>query len=165
MWTSLLQSRKSYSSSEENCPNSVWEAADFLHIHNPLLQVVCRTYDVSAMCYARGVCAACVQGRTWIFQFAAVWTELTDLGKFLQFCPDRLSKPQVGEEESFVCVKSLGSELTGAARGSAELCAHPPRGSSNTSEQRPVSKPDFTHASWRYAHSASSGTPGKLNTQ
>lgn len=68
MWTSLLQSRKSYSSSEENCPNSVWEAADFLHIHNPLLQVVCRTYDVSAMCYARGVCAACVQGRTWIFQ-------------------------------------------------------------------------------------------------
>lgn len=63
-----LKSRKSYSSSEEKCPNSVWEAADLLHIHSPSLQVVCRRHYVSGTCYTHSLCAAHAQGHTWVFQ-------------------------------------------------------------------------------------------------
>lgn len=54
-----LKSRKSYLSSEENCPSSVWEAADLLHIHSPPIQTGCRRHCVSGMCHTQCVHSTC----------------------------------------------------------------------------------------------------------
>lgn len=52
-----LKSRKSCLFSEENCPSSVLEAANLLHIHSPSLQAGCRRHCVSGMCYTHTPCA------------------------------------------------------------------------------------------------------------
>lgn len=84
-----LKSRKSYSSSEENCPNSIREAAaDLLHICSSSLQVVCSRHYVSGTCYTHKMFAKYVFKDIPEFsKSATAQAEFTDLRKFLQFCP------------------------------------------------------------------------------
>lgn len=107
-----LKSRKSYSSSQENCPNSVWEAPDVLHIHSPSSQVVCRRHYVSGICYTHSVCTVHVQGHIWVFQESRSLSWIHWPGQISAVLPSQVKQTSSGGWRRTVCLCEVSAEQT-----------------------------------------------------
>lgn len=128
-----LKSRKSWSSSEGNCSNSIWEAAGSLLIHTSSSPVVCRRHYASSMCQPYQV----FQER-----HSLSWIHVDS--EFPQFCPDKSSRLQVEKKSGLAAWSPQGTALL-----PQHHCADTPH---SQPERWQISKTDFIHTLWRYAH-------------